>query len=71
MDTDKHVLDVESQTSTHISEFGIKLYLRGDGKYSSKKWNLLCCGGLDAVLVQLRAYKQKYSIGLSVEKFDW
>jgi hypothetical protein len=51
--------------------FGVKKYLQGDGKYSSKNWKLLYCDGSDAVLSKLREYKGKYSIGLSVEKFDW
>eukprot|EP00956_Cyclotella_meneghiniana_P043431 scaffold269970_cov83-Cyclotella_meneghiniana.AAC.2 len=50
--------------------FGIKRVLKS-GKYSGKKWNMLYCGGSEAVLAQLREYKHKYSIGLSVEKFDW
>jgi hypothetical protein len=51
--------------------FGIKKYLRGSGKFTAKKWNMLYCGGSEPVLAQLKAYKTKYSIGLSVEKFDW
>ena len=50
--------------------FGIKRVLKS-GKYSGKKWNMFYCGGSEAVLAQLREYKHKYSIGLSVEKFDW
>jgi hypothetical protein len=45
--------------------------LRGSGKFTAKKWNMLYCGGSEPVLAQLKAYKTKYSIGLSVEKFDW
>jgi hypothetical protein len=51
--------------------FGVKKHLQGDGKFSSKNWNMLYCGGSEPVLAQLRTYKHKYNIGLSVEKFDW
>ena len=51
--------------------FGIKKILNEEGKYSSKKWSMLYCGGSEPVLKQLRTYKRNYSIGLSVEKFDW
>lgn len=63
------VSDVNDTISN--GKFGIRKVLRGDGKFSAKKWNMLYCGGSEAVLSQLRAYKHKYSIGLSVEKFDW
>jgi hypothetical protein len=52
-------------------EFGIKRHLLGDGKFAAKNWNMLYCGGSQPVLDQLKAYKRKFGIGLSVEKFDW
>ena len=52
-------------------EFGIKRYLQGDGKFSARNWNMLYCGGSQPVLNQLKAFKHKFGIGLSVEKFDW
>jgi len=52
-------------------EFGIKPYLQGDGKFAAKNWNMLYCGGSQPVLDQLNAFKRKFGIGLSVEKFDW
>ena len=51
--------------------YGVETILRSDDKYSADKWKMLYCGGSAAVLDQLKAYKKKYSIGLSVEKFDW
>ena len=51
--------------------FGVKKYLNGDGKFNKKNWKMLYCGGSEAVLSQLKTYKHKYLIGLSVEKFDW
>lgn len=70
-------LDVSRVSLADVNEtitngmFGIKKVLKSSGKYSGKKWNMLYCGGSEAVLSQLREYKHKYSIGLSVEKFDW
>jgi hypothetical protein len=61
--------DVKDSLSSGM--FGVKKYLQSDGKFSSKNWKLLYCGGSEAVLGKLREYKSKYSIGLSVEKFDW
>jgi hypothetical protein len=55
----------------HDKSFGINTFLQGDGKFSSSKWKLLYCGGSNALKSQLKTYKQKYSIDLSVEKFDW
>ena len=51
--------------------FGIKKHLQGDGKFSARNWNILYCGGSQPVLDQLKAFKRKFGIGLSVEKFDW
>jgi hypothetical protein len=34
----------------HKDEFGIKKHLQGDGKFSSKNWNILYCGGSQPVL---------------------
>jgi len=32
---------------------------------------MLYCGGSGAIVKQLKDYKEKFGIGLSVEKFDW
>ena len=37
----------------------------------NKHWELLYCGGSNGVLGHLKDFSHKYSIGLSVEKFDW
>ncbi|EJK59461.1 hypothetical protein THAOC_20318 [Thalassiosira oceanica] len=54
-------------------EFGIMQYLHGDanGRFQSKNWSMLYCGGSQPVLDSLKTYKKKYGIELSVEKFDW
>jgi hypothetical protein len=51
--------------------YGVETILRSDDKYSADKRKMLYCDGSAAVLDQLKAYEKKYSIGLSVEKFDW
>jgi hypothetical protein len=51
--------------------YDIKRHLQGDGKFRAKNWNLLYCGGSQPVLDQLKDFKRKFRIGLSVEKFDW
>jgi ferric-chelate reductase len=60
-----------SQSEHQKDEFGIKEYLQGEGKFSAKNWNILYCGGSQAVLDQLKDFKRKFGVGLSVEKFDW
>jgi len=57
--------------SESADEFGIKKYLQGDGKFFAKNWNMLYCGGSQPVLDQLKDFKHKFGIALSVEKFDW
>jgi len=58
--------------SASKDEFGIKQHLHsGDGKFSAKNWSMLYCGGSAPVLSQLKDYKNKFGINLSVEKFDW
>ena len=53
-------------------EFGIKEHLHGgDGKFAAKNWSMLYCGGSQPVLSQLKDFRHKYGIDLSVEKFDW
>ena len=52
-------------------EFDVKMHLEGDGKFAAKTWNILYCGGSTPVLNQLKTFKRKFGIGLSVEKFDW
>ena len=59
------------QSGQHKDEFGIKKHLQGDGKFSAKNWNILYCGGSQPVLDQLRDFKRKFGVGLSVEKLDW
>lgn len=61
----------KSLDSENKDEFGIKKHLYGDGKFSAQNWNMLYCGGSQPVLDQLKAFKRKFGIGLSVEKFDW
>ena len=74
---DSDVLNVTRVSIDSVKEtisngmFGVKKYLNGDGKFNKKNWKMLYCGGSEAVLSQLKTYKHKYSIGLSVEKFDW
>jgi hypothetical protein len=62
-----------SEDEQSKDEFGIKKYLYGDedGKFAAKNWNMLYCGGSQPVLDQLKAFKRKFGVGLSVEKFDW
>jgi hypothetical protein len=64
----KQATDLSASTK---DEFGIRRHLQGDGKFSAKNWKMLYCGGSQPVLDQLKAYRQKFHIGLSVEKFDW
>ena len=62
----------DDKKSESADEFGIKKYLQGDdGKFSATKWNMLYCGGSQPVLDQLKDFKHKFGIALSVEKFDW
>lgn len=70
MKTAKNLFDSKG-ASSNKDEFGIRRVLQGNGKFSAKNWNMLYCGGSEPVLLQLKAYKRKYAIGLSVEKFDW
>jgi len=60
-----------SESEKRGSVFGIKKHLNGDGKFSARNWNMLYCGGSQPVLDQLKAFKRKFGIALSVEKFDW
>ena len=54
------------------AEFGIKKYLKGgDSKSAGKNWKMLYCGGLQPVLDQIKDFKRKFGVGLSVENFDW
>jgi len=49
-------------------------YLRGDAKdrkFAANTWSMLYCGGSQPVLEQLKAFRKKSGINLSVEKFDW
>lgn len=63
--------DDKEGTSTWSGNYRVETILRSDGKYSADKWKMLYCGRSAAVVGQLKAYKRKYMIGLSVEKFDW
>ena len=60
-----------TMSSNDLDEFGIKQHLCGGGKFSAKNWSMLYCGGSAPVLSQLKDFKNKYCINLSVEKFDW
>jgi len=62
---------MKSEPDESNDEYNIKKYLQGDGKFAAKNWNLLYCGGSQTVLDQLKDFKRKFGIGLSVEKFDW
>ncbi len=62
---------MQKETSSSKDDFGIKKHLCGDGKYAAKNWSMLYCGGSAPVLSQLKDYKNKFGINLSVEKFDW
>jgi len=53
------------------SDSRVNSYLFGAGKFAAKNWSMLYCGGSEPVLAQLREYKQKHDVALSVEKFDW
>lgn len=64
-------LGIQYATEPLKPESRTSYYLSGDGKYSAKNWSLLYCGGSNPVLQQLKAYKHKHGITLSVEKFDW
>merc|ERR1711933_347768 len=59
------------QSDLSTDEFGIKGHLQGEGKFAARNWNMLYCGGSQPVVDQLKAFKRKFGIGLSVEKFDW
>ena len=60
-----------SKPSCPEDEFHINTILQGDGEFSAKQWTMLYCGGSQPVVDQLKAYRDKFGIGLSVEKFDW
>ena len=72
-------MNLFDETRRHLSldsmededEFHIKEALGGDSQFSAKHWSLLYCGGSQPVVDQLKDFKHKFGIGLSVEKFDW
>jgi len=61
----------QTSKNSRKDEFGIKRHLQGEGKFAARNWNLLYCGGSQPVVDQLKAFKRKFGIDLSVEKFDW
>lgn len=63
----RHIDNSESEQCK--DEFRIKKHLQGDD--SASNWNLLYCGGSQPVLGQLKKFKHKFGVGLSVEKFHW
>ena len=69
--TSKITDDLETGSAISQRNYNVESLLQGDGKYCSKRWKMMYCGGSNAVLSQLKAYKHKHSIGLYVEKFDW
>ena len=69
--TSKITDDLETGSVMSHENYNIEPLLQSNGKYSSKHWKMLYCGGSNAVLSQLKTYGRKHSIGLSVEKFDW
>lgn len=72
MTTVRNMFESQQKKSSTLDEFGIRQHLHGsDGKYSAKNWSMLYCGGSAPVLSQLKDYKKKFGIHLSVEKFDW
>mmetsp|Transcript_19390 Transcript_19390/g.27622 ORF Transcript_19390/g.27622 Transcript_19390/m.27622 type:complete len:950 (+) Transcript_19390:61-2910(+) len=72
MTTVRNIFESQQKKSSTMDEFGIRKHLHGgDGKYSAKNWSMLYCGGSAPVLSQLKDYKKKFGIHLSVEKFDW
>lgn len=72
MSTVRDMFQSQQKESSTIDEFGIRQHLHGgDGKFSAKNWSMLYCGGSAPVLSQLKDYKKKFGIHLSVEKFDW
>lgn len=64
----KNIFDPQHDSAMR---FGIRKVLQGDDRFCAKHWNMLYCGGSEPILAQLRAFKKKYGIDLSVEKFDW
>lgn len=60
-----------SLSSTEEDKFRIKEIFQGNTQFSRKHWSLLYCGGSQPVVDQLKSYKRKFGIALSIEKFDW
>jgi len=58
-------------SQTEEDEFHIQETLQGNTQFSRKHWGLLYCGGSQPVVDQLKSYKRKFGIALSIEKFDW
>ena len=58
-------------SQTEEDEFHIRETLQGNTQFSRKHWSLLYCGGSQPVVDQLKSYKRKFGIALSIEKFDW
>ena len=48
-----------------------KAHLNGDGKFAAKNWSMLYCGGINAVVKELKAFEGQLGVGLAIEKFDW
>lgn len=51
--------------------FGIKGHLQGEGKFAARNWNMLYCGGSQPVVNHLKAFKYRFGIRLSMERFNW
>jgi len=74
MNTYRDIFDSMRMTKSDdnsVDEFDVQKYLRGNGKFSADKWSVLYCGGSNPIQRQLKAFKRKYGVPLSVEKFDW
>lgn len=65
------VVPVEADEHLWNGELCVRRYLEGDGKFSSRNWQMLYCGGSQPVLDALKDFKRKFGVGLVVEKFDW
>ena len=80
VDISDHQLEsVKKSTERHASrrmlkvdEFQIVEELKGeDSEFAATNWSMLYCGGSQPVVDQLKDYRDKFGIGLSIEKFDW
>jgi hypothetical protein len=59
----------ETDVSQGLDEMEGKL--QRNKLFFPERWSMLYCGGSRSLVKQLKAYKKKTGITLSIEKFDW